>query len=107
MEEVWVWTWGGNSFGYIDEDALYTHDGRHVGYVEPGADDILIFSIADGRYIGQLEDQDRLITKLARSNRHRRPRKARRQRTPRTPRRPRRSRRVRVGHTDFPLPEHL
>lgn len=27
----WLWTWGGESFGYRDGDNLWTHTGQHVG----------------------------------------------------------------------------
>lgn len=34
----WVWTWGGVSFGYIEEKCLRTHDGRHVGMIYESGD---------------------------------------------------------------------
>ncbi len=53
----WVWTWGGNSFGYIDNDNLWTHDGRHVGKLS--GDNIFA---QNGRYLGEVKDENRLIT---------------------------------------------
>lgn len=54
----WFWTWGGISFGYRQgEDALYTHDGRHVGRF---AEDGNIYAL-DGRYLGEVMNGDRLI----------------------------------------------
>lgn len=88
----WVWTWGGSSFGWIDDDALYTHDGRHVGYVERDDDDVLVFAISDGRHLGQLRGPDRLITKQSRIGRTRRPRQQRMTRTARVQRMDRRPR---------------
>src|SRR4051812_30018563 len=105
--DTWVWTWGGTSFGYIDDDALYTDDGRHVGLVEYDDEEVLIFSITDGRYLGELGDSERLITKESRLNRHRRPRRERRRRVSRAHRRDRTSRVMRRGYRDFPRPELL
>lgn len=53
----WVWTWGGESFGYLDGEDLWTHDGRHVGKLQ-GAD---IFN-SQGQYIGEVMNGNRLIT---------------------------------------------
>src|SRR5258707_9986238 len=100
----WFWTWGVCSFGWIDGDALFTHDGRHVGYVEPADEEVLIFAIADGRYLGEIRDWDRLITKESRLDRSRLPRRERRQRRARV-RRDRTARAMRAGHRDFPEPE--
>jgi hypothetical protein len=103
----WAWTWGGSSFGWIDDDALYTHDGRHVGYVERDDDDVLVFSIADGYYLGQLRGADRLITKESRLGRHRRPRRERMQRMARSRRMDRLGKMMPFGYRDFPEPEAL
>lgn len=53
---VWLWTWGGKSFGYRDGDELFTHDGRHVGRFY--GDDI---HDRHGVYIGEVKNSNRLI----------------------------------------------
>jgi hypothetical protein len=93
--QTWVWTWGGNSFGFIDREALYTWDGRHVGFL---VEDGMIFSPADGRYLGELGDADRLITRVSRLNRRRGPRMQRMNRM---------GRMMRMGYQEFPAPEEL
>ena len=102
--ETWVWTWGGESFGYIADDALYTHDGRHVGVVDE--EEGLIFAL-DGRYIGEFGDDDRLITRESRLGRRRGARRQRRERRARVQRRARTARVMHKGHRDFPSPERL
>ena len=57
----WLWTWGGVSFGYFDGDDLVTHDGRHVGRKN---DDGEIYS-PQGRYLGEVRNDNRLITNKA------------------------------------------
>jgi hypothetical protein len=59
----WLWTWGGECFGYLDGDELWTHDGRHVGRLV--GDELFR---ADGRYMGELKSEDRLITSIAKKN---------------------------------------
>jgi hypothetical protein len=54
---VWLWTWGGTSFGYREGVELWTHDGRHVGRFH-GEE---IYG-SDGRYLGELMSGNRLIT---------------------------------------------
>ncbi len=53
----WVWTWGGECFGYFDGDDLWTHDGRHVGKRQ--GDDIYGLK---GQYLGEVMNENRLIT---------------------------------------------
>lgn len=53
----WVWTWGGESFGYIDGDDLWTYDGRHVGRLSKGE----IYG-PSGNYLGEVMSDDRLIS---------------------------------------------
>lgn len=53
----WVWTWGGECFGYIDGEDLWTHDGHHVGKID--GDEIYG---ADGYYLGEIRNENRLIT---------------------------------------------
>ena len=31
MSDVWLWTWGGECFGYRSEDRLFTYQGRQAG----------------------------------------------------------------------------
>jgi hypothetical protein len=54
-----LWTWGGTFFGYKDGDNLWTHDGRHVGRFHEEE----IYS-PDGCYLGELKNNNRLITHL-------------------------------------------
>lgn len=60
----WLWTWGGESFGYRDRDELWTHDGRHVGrfYDDEVYD-------RDGNYLGEIKSTNRLITHRSKSGR--------------------------------------
>ena len=102
--QTWVWTWAGVSFGYLEGDALYTWDGRHVGFLVDGT---LIFSVADGRYLGELADTDRLITRVSRLRRQRGSRMQRMNRTARMRRMNRMGRMMRMGCRDFPTPEEL
>ena len=53
----WVWTWGGESFGYLEGENLWTHDGRHVG--KRKGDEIYG---SNGQYLGEVMNEDRLIT---------------------------------------------
>lgn len=102
----WVWTWGGVFFGWIDDDALYTHEGRHVGYLEYGDRDVLVFAVSDGRYLGDVKDDQLLITKYSRLDRYRLPRRQRKTVQPRY-RPDRRGRRLPWGFGDFPNPAEL
>jgi hypothetical protein len=45
-----MWTWGGSSFGRIDEDALWSHDGRHVEAGGATATERLVASLASQEY---------------------------------------------------------
>jgi hypothetical protein len=62
----WLWTWGGECFGYRDRDDLWTHDGRHVGQFHGGE----VFG-PDGRYLGETmgSNGDRLITSRGKQGR--------------------------------------
>ncbi len=59
----WVWTWGGKSFGYIDNVSLRTHYGKHIGklYGEE------IYG-TDGHYLGEIKSKNRLITNISKKN---------------------------------------
>lgn len=54
-----VWTWRGKYFGYIDGDQLRTYQGLHVGKVN---DDLEIYG-KDGKYLGEIRNENRLITR--------------------------------------------
>ncbi len=58
----WVWTWGGESFGYFDGEDLWTYDGRHVG--KRNGDEIYG---SNGQYLGEVMNGDRLITNNAKN----------------------------------------
>ena len=98
----WLWTWGGTSFGYRDEDQLRTHDGRHVGrFIEEE-----IYGV-DGQYLGELGSEDRLITRQRKIGRRKSPFRPRMQRMARMRRMTRMARMMRMGCEDFPAPENL
>jgi len=59
----WMWTWGGECFGYFDHEDLWTHDGKHVGHRKGDE----IYS-PNGRYLGQIMSTDRLITQVAKNH---------------------------------------
>lgn len=59
----WLWTWGGVSFGYRLDYALFTHDGQLVGRFD-GEE---VYG-ADGRYLGELRQGDRLITQQGKNH---------------------------------------
>jgi len=58
----WVWTWEGKSFGYLEDDDLWTHDGRHVA--RRAGDE---FYDGNGKYLGEIMNEDRLITNTSKS----------------------------------------
>lgn len=105
--DTWVWTWGGVSFGYIEMDCLYTYDGRHVGFVDRGPDPPRIFAIGTGRYLGELADPDRLLTRTSRLNLRRSVPSRRPRRMGRMRQMDRMGQMMRVGCRDFPSPEEL
>jgi len=53
----WFWTWGGECFGYRNGDNLFTHNGVHAGKFY--GDEVYG---ADGRYLGEIKNENRLIT---------------------------------------------
>jgi len=59
----WFWTWGGECFGYREHDALYAYHGLQVGQFH-GEE---IYG-ADGRYLGEVMSDDRLITHKSKKN---------------------------------------
>lgn len=60
-----VQKWSGRFFGWIDDDGLFTQEGRHVGQLYRG----IIYS-ENGYYLGELRE-GRLITLTARKDTHR------------------------------------
>jgi len=59
----WVWTWSGKCFGYLDGEDLWTYDGKHVG--KRRGDELFDRS---GCYLGEVMNENRLITNNARSS---------------------------------------
>lgn len=59
----WLWTWGGKSFGFRDGDRLFTYFGLQVGQFY----DQEVYG-ADGRYLGEVMSEDRLITHCSKKN---------------------------------------
>lgn len=57
-----LWTWGGDFFGYKDNDKLWTYSGKNVGKFYNDE----VYG-ADGRYLGEIKN-GRLITKKSRKN---------------------------------------
>jgi hypothetical protein len=53
----WLWTWGGECFGYREGDYLWTYDGKHVGCFH-GEE----LYAPDGRYLGEIKQGNRLVT---------------------------------------------
>lgn len=53
----WLWTWGGECFGYREDDELWTYDGRHVARFDGS-----VLYGSNGRYLGEVRE-NRLITK--------------------------------------------
>ena len=60
----WFWTWGGQCFGYRRDDRLFTYSGLQVGRFY---DDEVYGS--DGRYLGELKSERRLITNNSKKGR--------------------------------------
>lgn len=58
-----VWTWSGKFFGYISNGRLFTQKGKCVGAL----DDEMIYG-RDGKYIGEIRNNNRLITNKSRKN---------------------------------------
>ena len=55
----WLWTWGGECFGYRKNDRLFAYHGMQVGRFQ--GDEVYG---SDGRYLGELKSRNRLITNL-------------------------------------------
>jgi hypothetical protein len=63
----WLWTWGGECFGYRRDDSLFAHHGTDVGRFH--GDEIYG---ADGLYLGELRS-GKLITDTRKENRRKTP----------------------------------
>ena len=59
----WFWTWGGKCFGYREGDQLFAYHGLQVGIFH----DDEVYG-ADGRYLGDVMNKDRLITDRGKKN---------------------------------------
>jgi hypothetical protein len=53
----WFWTWGGECFGYREGDQLFAYHGLQVG--EFHGEEVYG---RDGRYLGEVMSENRLIT---------------------------------------------
>jgi hypothetical protein len=53
----WYWTWGGECFGYRQANRLFAHHGRQVGQFYGNE----VYG-SDGRYLGEVMNDNRLIT---------------------------------------------
>lgn len=53
----WFWTWGGQCFGYREGDGLFTYYGLQAGRFD--GDEVYG---RDGRYLGEVLNENRLIT---------------------------------------------
>jgi sporulation protein YlmC with PRC-barrel domain len=60
----WLWTWGGESFGYRDAEGLWTHHSRHVGRFLGHE----VFG-PDGRYLGEVRNGRLIVNSGKRSRR--------------------------------------
>lgn len=61
-----VWRWGGEFFGYREGDALFAHHGLQVGQFS--GDEVYA---SDGRYLGEIKSDNRLITNIGKKSRMR------------------------------------
>ena len=64
----WFWTWGGECFGYRRDDKLFTYRGLQVGRFH---EDEVYGS--DGRYLGEIKSEKRLITNCSKKTKRRSP----------------------------------
>jgi sporulation protein YlmC with PRC-barrel domain len=58
-----LWTWGGEFFGYMENDNLWTYSGKHIGRLYGDE----VYS-TDGAYLGEIKNDSRLITNLQNKN---------------------------------------
>src|SRR5512143_2887040 len=62
----WYWTWGGECFGYRLNESLITYRGIEAGRFD--GDEVYA---SDGRYLGEIKSDDRLITDRGKRNKRR------------------------------------
>ncbi|HEX4301075.1 MAG TPA: hypothetical protein VH327_09405 [Gammaproteobacteria bacterium] len=98
----WAWSWSGRCFGYWIDDDLWTYSGKHIGR-RRGTH----IHAPNGRYIGEIMSNGRLITNKAKAGMigpifvptlARSPEKRRPDSDGRAPY---------TGHEDFPHPDEL
>ena len=53
-----MWTVSGRSFGYVQDACLYTYDGRNVGRLVGGSEEIYAL---DGSYLGEIRNWNTLV----------------------------------------------
>jgi hypothetical protein len=58
------WTWGGTYFGFRQADSLLTYSGKEAGRFH-GRE----MYASDGRYLGEVNSTDRLITNISKKSR--------------------------------------
>jgi hypothetical protein len=58
----WLWTWGGECFGYRENDNLWTYNGKHVGCFH--GDEVYA---PDGWYLGEIKRGNRLVIDRSKS----------------------------------------
>jgi hypothetical protein len=60
----WLWTWGGECFGYREGDDLWTYSGKHVGCFH--GDEVYA---PNGWYVGEIKQGNRLVVDRSKSER--------------------------------------
>src|SRR4051812_10077192 len=60
----WLWTWGGECFGYREGDNLWTYNGKHVGCFH--GDEVYA---PDGWYLGEISRGNRLVIDRSKNGR--------------------------------------
>ncbi|HEY3643849.1 MAG TPA: hypothetical protein VGM16_00810 [Gammaproteobacteria bacterium] len=98
----WAWTWSGHSFGYWLEDNLWTYHGKHVGR-RSGTH----IHAPNGRYIGEVMGNGRLITNKAKAGMTGQIFVPALARVAEPPRPDGEGRQPYTGHEDFPHPDEL
>ena len=58
----WLWTWGGECFGYREGDYLWTYSGKHAGCFH--GDEVYA---SDGWYLGEIKQGNRLVVDRCKS----------------------------------------
>jgi hypothetical protein len=98
----WVGTWSSKRFGYMDGEDLWTHDGRHVGKLR-NRDDYG----TEGRYLGEIQYHNRLLTKTDKKVKQDSPFTPLGQRIGHYPYADCRAKFMHPSYEDFPEPEKL